>query len=155
VHHAAASTTGPPPLLGVADPLGFLEGAWATHRVLLDRTTGSTGTFTGMTTFTPDDGGLQWDEQGTVQWPSFRGPAARSYRIERGAGSAIDVHFRDGRLLCRLDLATGRARDEHACFPDVYRVEFAVRSRDSVDFSWDVTGPAKDQLLTTALTRVG
>ncbi|WP_147394277.1 DUF6314 family protein [Arthrobacter cheniae] len=143
----------PPVLLGVEDPLPFLAGRWTTHRRLLDRTTGMTGTFTGLTTFTPDDGGLRWDEQGTVSWPSFEGPAFRSYRVLGVGGAVIDIRFMDARLLCRLDLGTGAARDEHDCSPDTYLVDFAVRSRKLIHYTWDVTGPAKDLLLTTTLER--
>ncbi|WP_104118921.1 DUF6314 family protein [Arthrobacter sp. B1805] len=140
-------------LTEVDDAIALLTGTWSTHRTLLDRASGTAGIFTGTTTFTPADGGLRWDEAGTVFWPHFRGPASRSYSIE-GDGSAIAVHFEDGRLLCRLDLSHGRARDDHACAPDTYRVEFAVTSPDTIEYSWDVTGPAKDLLLTTTLTRV-
>ncbi len=137
----------------VPDPLAFLAGAWSTRRRLLDRRSGTTGTFTGITTFTPDDGGLRWDEEGTVHWASFQGPASRSYRI--GAeGSGLTVTFPDGRVLCRLDLRSGTARDEHDCSPDTYRVDFTVTAGDAIDYSWDVTGPAKDHLLTTVLTRI-
>ncbi len=147
----AAAHDGPFP---VADPVTFLAGTWSTRRDLLDRSSGATGTFSGTTTFTPDDGGLRWDEEGTVCWGSFRGPASRSYRI--GAGHAgVTVTFPDGRVLCHLDLRSGTARDEHSCSPDVYRVRFTVMSAGTVDYSWDVTGPAKDHLLTTVLTRTG
>ncbi|WP_052273768.1 DUF6314 family protein [Arthrobacter sp. L77] len=149
----AAVPAGPVP---VHDPIGFLMGAWATERTLLDRAGGVTGTFTGTTTFTADGGGLRWDEQGTVSLPHFRGPASRSYRIDAGdGGTGMVVTFPDGRVLCRLDLSRGHARDEHPCTPDTYRVDFAVPSPDTVRYSWDVTGPAKDLLLTTVLTRSG
>ncbi|MFC3300193.1 hypothetical protein FJV46_02810 [Arthrobacter agilis] len=140
---------------GITDPLGFLAGSWTAQRRLLDRAAGVAGTFAGTTTFTPDhEEGLQWAEQGTVRWPSFEGPASRSYRVLRTTGAAIEVRFEDGRVLCCLDLTTGGARDEHACDPDTYRVDFAVRSSDRIEYCWDVTGPAKDFLLTTTLTRV-
>ncbi|THJ66496.1 hypothetical protein E8P82_08535 [Arthrobacter echini] len=138
--------------LGVDDALSFLVGAWATERRLLDRASGLSGTFSGLTTFTPDADGLAWVEEGTVSWPHFRGPAWRSYWISAVGGTTI-VHFPDDRVLCRLDLRTGRARDVHACFPDTYRVDFAIHTADSVEYSWDVTGPAKDQLLSTSLRR--
>jgi hypothetical protein len=155
--HEAAPSDGPVP---VPDPIAFLAGTWATRRELLDRSTGTTGTFSGTTTFTPDDGGLRWDEEGTVCWASFRGPATRSYRIDPGVtGDPGDpgatVTFPDGRVLCHLDLRSGTARDEHACPPDTYRVHFTVTSYGTIDYSWDVTGPAKDHLLTTVLTRIG
>lgn len=74
----------------------------------------------------------------------------------RGPGdTGATVTFPDGRVLCHLDLRSGTARDEHACSPDTYRVHFTVTAYGTVDYSWDVTGPAKDHLLTTVLTRTG
>lgn len=143
-----------PPLLGVEDPLAFLAGTWSTHRLLLDRSTGAEGIFTGITTFTPDDDGLRWDEEGTITWPRFQGPASRSYRVTAD-GATMVVRFPDGRLLCRLDLRGGSAHDEHLCSPDTYIVDLRVLSSGSVEYSWDVTGPAKDHLLTTTLMREG
>ncbi|WP_104166503.1 DUF6314 family protein [Arthrobacter sp. SX1312] len=145
----AAMPAGPVP---VHDPIPFLAGTWATERTMLDRAGGATGIFTGTTTFTPDDGGLRWDEQGTASWPHFQGPASRSYRVVAD-GTTLTVQFVDGRTLCRLDLSRGTARDEHLCSPDTYRVDFAVPSHHMVRYSWDVTGPAKDLLLTTTLRR--
>lgn len=139
-------------LVGVHDPIAFFVGQWSTQRRMLDRTTGMTGSFRGITTFTPDDGGLEWDEKGTVTWPHFQGPASRSYRIIAD-GTTATVLFVDGRVLCRLDLGGGRARDEHGCLADTYRVDFAIIAPDSMKYSWDVTGAAKDLLLTTTLTR--
>jgi hypothetical protein len=138
--------------LPVVDPLAFLAGSWSTRRHLLDRSSGTEGIFTGITTFTPDDDGLRWDEEGTMSWPSFQGPASRSYRVT-AQGTTMAIHFPDGRLLCRLDLRSGRAHDEHWCSPDTYLVDFRVPSFGTVEYSWDVTGPAKDHLLTTTLTR--
>lgn len=142
-----------PTATSIEDAVAFLTGTWSTRRSLIDRASGTEGTFTGTTTFTPDEGGLRWNEEGTVTWPHFQGPAFRSYAVV-GDGASMSVHFDDGRLLCRLDLSGGRARDDHACSPDTYRVEFVITSPDSIEYSWDVTGPAKDLLLTTALTRL-
>jgi hypothetical protein len=136
----------------VRDPIAFLTGTWATGRTMLDRSSGTTGTFEGTTIFTPDGGGLRWDEEGIASWGSYRGPASRSYRID-AEGPGVVVTFPDGRVLCRLDLSCGHARDEHPCSPDTYRVEFIVPRLDAIDYMWDVTGPAKDLLLTTTLTR--
>jgi hypothetical protein len=136
----------------VHDPIAFLTGTWTTERTMLDRSSGMTGTFTGTTIFTPDDGGLRWDEEGTASWGSYRGPASRSYRVDAEDVGMV-VTFPDGRVLCRLDLSHGHARDEHPCSPDTYRVEFTVPRFDAIDYIWDVTGPAKDLLLTTALMR--
>lgn len=149
MEHAAHSSTA----TGVGDVVAFLAGSWLTRRRLLDRSNDTEGTFTGTTTFTPDGGVLRWDEEGTVSWPHFQGPASRTYSV-KGDGATMEVYFEDGRLLCRLDLGDGAARDDHDCSPDTYRVVFTITSPATVEYSWDVTGPAKDLLLTTTLTRL-
>ncbi|BBE23749.1 hypothetical protein MN0502_26320 [Arthrobacter sp. MN05-02] len=151
--NTAAALRHDPTPSAVGDPLAFLTGSWHTERCLLDRAGDLTGTFTGTTAFIPDDDGLRWEEEGIVTWPQFRGPAVRTYLVRRGLDGSALVHFPDGRLLCRLDLSSGRAYDEHACTPDTYRVRFTATSATTVEYSWDVTGPAKDLLLTTVLTR--
>ncbi len=135
------------------DSLRFLAGTWSTHRRLLDRAGGMTGVFTGTTSFTPDGEGLRWDEEGTVSWPHFEGRALRTYLVRVSAPGVMEIRFPDGRLLCTLDLRSGLARDEHTCFPDTYRVDFAIRSLSRIEYCWEVTGPLKDLLLTTELTR--
>lgn len=146
--------------LPVADAAGFLLGIWAVERTLLDNAKGTRGTFTGTTTFTPDDAGrLAWVEAGTAAWavskgPSFEGPASREYLLEPGAApSGLSVLFADGRPFHELDLTTGFCTAEHWCPPDNYRIRFAVRSADVIEYSWEVRGPVKDQLLSTVLRR--
>ena len=138
----------------VTDAAGFLLGAWEAARTLVDAAGGRHGTFTGTTTFTADAGRLAWVETGTVSWPGFQGPASRKYLLETGpAPSRLDVLFPDGRPFHDLDLSTGFCTAEHWCSPDTYRIRFAVRTPDVIEYSWDVHGPAKDQLLTTVLRR--
>ena len=111
------------------------------------------GSFTGTTVFTHDDVGLRWEEQGTLVWPSFRGPASRSYRVTADPTGLMSIRFPDLRLLCTLELRSGAAQGEHLCGEDTYRMALAVPSFSTVEYSWDVTGPAKDLLLSTVLTR--
>ncbi len=135
------------------DPLAFLTGSWGTDRRLLDRSSGAEGSFVGTTAFIPDSGGLLWEEQGTVVWPHFQGPASRSYRVTAEMAGTMTIRFPDRRVLCTLDLQDGSATDEHLCAPDTYRVALTIVTPTRVEYSWDVTGPAKDFLLTTVLTR--
>ncbi|MBG6216273.1 hypothetical protein IWX75_000717 [Arthrobacter sp. CAN_A6] len=139
----------------VADAAAFLLGTWEAERTLMDNWGGRYGTFTGTTTFTPDDAGcLSWAETGTVSWQDFRGPAFREYLLEAGTvPSSLRVLFPDRRPFHDLDLSTGSCTAEHWCSPDAYRIRFTVRTPDVVEYSWDVQGPAKDQLLTTVLRR--
>ncbi|MHA7261920.1 DUF6314 family protein [Arthrobacter sp. TMN-37] len=152
----------------VSDLRSYLLGTWRVRRGLLNRADATRGTFTGTVTFlpVPDGGpGLRWREEGTVHWPgsrspagrpvpAFTGPASRQYLIVPGGPSGPwEVLFEDGRPFHHLALAGGSWTDEHWCSPDTYRVRYEALSEDRLDYEWDVTGPAKDQLLTTELTR--
>ncbi|WP_159800898.1 DUF6314 family protein [Arthrobacter zhaoguopingii] len=152
----------------VPDLRSYLLGTWRVRRSLLNRADSTEGTFTGTLTVQPvtDDGpGLSWREEGTVHWPGarlcagrsvppFTGPANRQYLlVPGGQGAPWEVLFQDGRPFHRLGLTAGSWRDEHWCSPDTYRVEYTALAQDRLRYQWDVTGPAKDQLLTTELTR--
>jgi hypothetical protein len=45
-------------------------------------------------------------------------------------------------------------QDVHWCDPDTYRVTYSFRGPDDCGYRWDVTGPAKDQLLESILHRL-
>jgi hypothetical protein len=157
----------------VPDLRSYLLGTWRVRRGLLNRSDGTRGTFTGRAVFTPlpdDAASLRWREDGTVSWgvspparhggspsggqPAFTGPASREYLlVPGGAGGLWEVRFEDGRSFHALSLAQGSWAADHWCSPDTYRVRFTVHSEDRLDYEWDVTGPVKDQLLTTELTR--
>ena len=122
--------------VGVGDTLAFLAGRWSTRRELLDRTTGVTGIFTGITAFTPDGDGLRWDEEGTVAWPHFEGPASRSYRIS-AAGAVATVHFapvegdvpRNRTRMVALATEAARAGARIIVFPEMATSGYSFFSR--------------------------
>ena len=130
--------------------------SWRLERDLLDRSDGTRGTFTGVVLFTPtDDGGLDLHEEGTMRWPAFTGPASRDYLLKPAARpDALDVFFPDGRPFHRMGFAPDASRDAHWCDPDTYRVSYTRLGPDHFSYSWDVTGPRKDLLLTSHLTRI-
>ena len=129
------------------------------ERSRLDRSTGARGSFSGLVTFTEtaDDGALLQRESGTVRWGQHEGSATREY-VWRPTSSpdTMDVFFPDGRFFHRVSLSRGPSglRAEHWCAPDTYRVSYTVVGPDELRYVWDVTGPAKDQLLTSVLARV-
>lgn len=150
------------------DLRAYLLGSWSVDRALLDRATGTRGTFTGVVRFTAvngsadgpaDDGGLRFHEEGTVSWTSFSGepftgPASRDYLLRpTGALNTLDMFFPDGRPFHRMGFGDQNRRDEHWCDPDTYRVSYTMIGPDEFRFRWDVTGPAKDQLLESVLRR--
>ena len=143
------------------DLRAYLRGSWSVDRALLDRSTGTRGTFTGVVRFSDhDDGGLYWREEGTVRWTSssgapFTGPASREYLLRPAdAPDVMDVYFPDGRPFHRMGFAGQANQDVHWCDPDTYRVTYTVLGPDEYGYRWDVTGPAKDQLLESVLRRV-
>lgn len=143
------------------DLRAYLRGSWSVDRTLLDRSTGTSGTFTGVVRFTgDDDGGLWWREEGTVRWAAlggapFAGPASREYLLRPAdTPDVLDVYFPDGRPFHRMGFAGQTNQDEHWCDPDTYRVTYTFRGPDQCGYRWDVTGPAKDQLLESVLHRL-
>ncbi len=131
------------------------DGLWTVERDMLDRANGTRGTFTGVVRFVPDDdGGLAFREEGTMRWPSFTGPAFREYLLRpAGQPDALDVFFPDGRPFHRMSFTPQANLDNHWCDPDTYRVAYTWEGSDRFSYSWDVTGPRKDLLLTSHLVR--
>ncbi|NUP74085.1 MAG: hypothetical protein HOQ07_05470 [Sinomonas sp.] len=153
----------------VPDLRAYLRGTWAVERDLLDRASGARGTFAGVVVFeeTDDGAALRQREEGTVRWGTHEGPATREY-VWRPSRSpdAMDVFFPDGRFFHTVRLRqpsgsgsgthSGTAPDwqaEHWCDPDDYRVTYTAAGPDELRYTWDVTGPTKDLLLTTVLRR--
>lgn len=144
------------------DLRAYLLGNWTVARTMLDRATGSRGTFTGVVRFTEtDDGGLCFREEGIVQWnpaggTPFHGPASREYLLKPSASpETMDMFFSDGRAFHRMGFGVRDHRDQHWCAPDTYRVDYTRLGPDEFRYRWDVTGPAKDLLLESVLTRTG
>ncbi len=115
------------------DLRAYLRGSWSVDRTLLDRATGTSGTFTGVVRFTADDdGGLLWREEGTVRWATvggtpFTAQASREYLLQPAdTPDVLDVYFPDGRPFHRMGFAGQTNQDEHWCDPDTYRVTYRV-----------------------------
>ncbi|WP_066286863.1 DUF6314 family protein [Arthrobacter sp. B6] len=153
----AAAQAGPAFELG-AYLLGPSQaGHWAVERQLLDRAAGAHGTFSGVVHFSPtDDGGLAFHEEGTMNWPTFTGPASREYLLKCASRpDVLDVFFADGRPFHRMSFSPEANLDRHWCDPDTYRVKYIYEGSDRFSYTWDVSGPSKDLLLTSALRRLG
>jgi hypothetical protein len=141
-------------LLGPTAPAE--SGQWAVRRDLLDRASGTRGTFSGVVRFDPlDDDGLALREEGTMRWPTFTGPASRDYLLKTtDHRDALDVFFPDGRPFHTMSFTPKANLDQHWCDPDTYRVAYKYIDGNRFSYSWDVTGPQKDLLLTSVLVRL-
>lgn len=146
----------------VPDLRAYLRGEWSVERALLDRASGARGSFAGTVAFTEADDGaaLLQHEEGTVRWGGHEGPASREYVWRPGpSAQSMDVYFPDGRFFHTVRLSGSGTSDrdgwraQHWCDPDDYRVTYTAVGPHELRYEWDVTGPAKDLLLTTVLRR--
>ncbi|WP_284985941.1 DUF6314 family protein [Arthrobacter sp. fls2-241-R2A-172] len=137
------------------DLRAYLAGSWHVERTLLDRASGTRGTFTGVVRYTENpDGGLDYREDGTMHWPTHSGAAFREYLLKPGTSpERMDVFFPDGRPFHTMSFSEQGHEDEHWCDPDDYRVSYSYEGPDSFSFAWDVRGPAKDLLLESHVKR--
>jgi hypothetical protein len=148
----------PPSPYRVADASGYLAGRWAVERTVDDRRIGRTGSFAGTALFRSADGPvgglLLHEEEGSLRWDGGTFPSSRTLRLlPRGDGTA-EVEFADGRPFHDLDLRGGSWNTVHPCAPDRYEGTFAVLSADEWHLEWQVTGPAKDQVLRSVYRRL-
>jgi hypothetical protein len=145
------------------DLRAYLQGSWSVERALLDRATGTRGTFSGVVRFTPEtgtDGDLLFREEGTVVWNTasgtpFTSPASREYLLRpSGSPDTMEMFFPDGRPFHRMGFGPDSGQAQHWCDPDSYRVSYTLLGPDEFRYRWDVTGPAKNQLLESVVRRI-
>ncbi|HEY8721231.1 DUF6314 family protein [Pengzhenrongella sp.] len=157
------ASAGAPLLLAVPDVTSYLLGTWSVERELLDRSVRVAGTFRGTATFrlvsgspgAPDGAALPLEhaESGELSWSGVVGTAERTLWMHPEPDGTARVRFGDGRAFHDLDLRTGRWIAHHPCAADTYTGTFTVRSDDEWRVRWDVTGPTKDQRLSTVYRR--
>lgn len=158
------------------DTVAYLLGTWEVERELVDRRAEVVGTFRGTAVFqeltgagvargpaggtsaalpgdAPGRAVVEHAERGELAWGGVTGPAGRTLLVVPQADGSARVTFADGREFHDLDLRAGRWSALHPCVADVYAGTFTVVSPDEWHVRWDVTGPAKDQRLTTTYRR--
>lgn len=138
--------------------LEFLRGHWQVERAITDFAAGQSGSFAGVAVcdWAGDGpaGVLSYVEQGELRFGGHRGPASRSVLYARGPDGAVDVRFVDGRPFYRLDLRSGSWAAEHPCGADNYVVTVRILGPDTYLERWRVSGPGKDYVMTTTMTRI-
>ena len=159
--------------------LAFLRGTWRLTRRIVDHRAARTLTAEGTARWTDAPGGacaaeaadalagagagsagetaLSYCEECVVHGLGAAAVPARAsyvYTALRGAPSAAAVSFPDGRAFHALDLATGDSGAlAHACAPDAYAGRVVATGAHTLTVEWRVTGPAKDYVALTHLTR--
>jgi hypothetical protein len=131
--------------------LSQFVGSWVLSRTIDDRLSGRPGRFDGTATFTPNENGLRYHEEGLLTLAD--GPPLRATRayLWRPDGDAVAVLFADGRPFHRFT-GTGQGTD-HPCGADLYRVLYDFSPWPAWSATWSVSGPAKDYVMRSLYRR--
>ncbi|MBA8824639.1 hypothetical protein FHX42_001986 [Saccharopolyspora lacisalsi] len=140
------------PVFDLADYLG---GHWRLDRGIRDGAGAELGTFAGTAEVTVEGSVLVYDERGTLDVGTYRGPAHRRLRYRITGPGLAEVYFDYGDFFHDLDLREGWWRTRHPCREDLYRGEFHVHGRHEWEQAWTVAGPTKNYAMTTRLRRAG
>jgi len=137
----------------VPDIRQFLLGAWQLTRVGWDGMPARTMRMRGMARFSACAAGLLFEERGLMTVGAYVGEAARRTLFHVEGGSVAEVCFEDSKPFHHLNLATGLAHVRHDCPPDRYEGRYRVLAPTCWLLSWQVTGPRKNQTITSRFTR--
>ena len=134
----------------------WFRGDWQMMRIIENVPEGVIGEFWGGCSFTPDGSGLTCREQGVLR---FHGADYHSGRVSLwrfdGQGR-IEVRYEDGRPF--HDFLADQPQATHLCGQDRYRVSYDFDPEGVGDTwlsRWEVTGPAKDYVMSTRYRRLG
>lgn len=148
-------------MLEISDLAAFLRGSWRIERTVVDRKHGQNGTFSGTVELSSlADGGLHYHEFGTLDWLGASAQTQRDYRLLPTRDPAVlDWSFVNPNgsasyFFHTMNLGSGLWRANHPCAADTYQVEYQALSQDELSVVWDVTGPSKDNLLTSSWQRI-
>lgn len=123
----------------IVDALG--PDAHFTGNIIIRQTEGTLDTLT-----LAESGYLKIGDQSPV-------PANRAYSWVFHSPTFVEAFFLDGRPFHNIDLATANPKALHECPPDTYRVAYDFRMPDEWRSTWTVTGPRKDYVMTSTMTR--
>lgn len=129
--------------------LGLL-GTWELRRIMHDRRQAMFGHVQGALDVVPDGDGAEWTESGTLTWGALTVPVTRRLLV-RQLGGQWWLTFSDGRQFHPWQPDSPVL---HPCSPDEYRGLVRIRTHGdhaTMRILWDVSGPAKDQRILTAL----
>lgn len=130
------------------DPHALL-GVWDLSREIVEQPGDERSRVDGTTTLAADGDSIDWYETGTLSRRGLRTPVSRRLRIEPREDGWF-VTFEDGR-----DFHPWRPGEpvEHPCGADRYVGTIRRLDTDHWTVQWRVTGPRKDYVMTSVLTR--
>lgn len=141
----------------VDDLLQYLRGGWLFERTVFDTLRNDKATAEGAARFADElmnnEPGLRYRETGELKLGGITLETEREYIYGFPAHGVAEVRFADGRFFHMLDLSKGMVRVEHQCGDDTYQGLFRVLTDKAWLSVWKVTGPRKDQVITTHYLR--
>lgn len=129
----------------------FFAGTWQMVRIIENVSEGVIGEFWGEARFTPDGAGLTCRETGVLRFRGADYHAERASLWRFDANGRIEVRYEDGRPF--HEFAFDEPEAVHDCGEDRYRVSYDFESPTAWLSRWEVTGPAKDYMMTTRYRR--
>ena len=136
--------------------LAAFAGAWEIDRRIEDLRGGRLGRFAGRARFAPADDGLDYREEGTLVFDGSP-PMTATRALPSGATAAAASSRSASRTAGSSSLLRrrARARAEHDCPPDSYRVRYDFARWPRWRAEWRVRGPRKDYALLSAFRPAG
>ena len=140
----------------ILDPiLEPFAGAWTLARLIEDFRAETVLRLEGQARLTPAEGGLAYEEEGTLALADgTRVAAARRY-LWQTRGALIEILFEDGRPFHAFDPAQSRPAARHDCAPDDYEVAYGLEDLAGGRWTaaWRVRGPRKDYRMVSRYCR--
>lgn len=133
---------------GIRPKLAAFAGHWELHRTIEDARAGSTAHFDGQAVLTQGQGGLIYEESGTLILPGQPPMSATRRYLWQAAGADIALFFDDGRPFHAIGPGA-QPDDHHDCPPDAYDVRYDFRYWPVWTARWGVSGPRKDYVSVT------
>ncbi|MEL6219526.1 MAG: DUF6314 family protein [Pseudomonadota bacterium] len=131
--------------------IAYFAGAWQMVRIIENISEGVIGEFWGEARFEGDGQGLICREAGVLR---FRGADYHAERVSLwrfGDEGRIEVRYEDGRPF--HEFAFDDPQAVHECGEDTYTVSYDFEGPTGWVSRWEVSGPAKDYMMTTRYRR--
>ena len=130
-----------------------LLGTWQFTRSIEDRRAGHLVQAEGHAQIASSASGARYAEEALLTLPGHAPmTSTRQYLLQDG-GDHVAFHFEDGRYFHRLDYNRPAPRCRHDCPPDIYDVTYDFAAWPIWSATWEVRGPRKDYVMTTAYRR--
>ncbi len=126
-------------------PRDRFQGKWTLFRHIFDLDSQWLGKFEGLAELSPDGDGLEYYEEGHLQFGGLHAiKATRRYFWAFPSPERVEVSFEDGKPFHFFLPDAARSEDTHFCDPDTYDATYDFTNWPIWRVEWRVEGPKKD-----------